>query len=227
MKTRLTHPRWPVAFSLAWIALITLNSTAHGSLIAAWNFNDYDGVATSVAPSSGMGSLEFPDFLGDVANYSGTTLNASPGDAAGSSLVLENSIHNGSGSLEISVSTAGLSGLVISYATRRPSTGFTSQAWFWETSGGDVVPLQTVTDLPGSFGLVDLDFSGMAAIDNQEAVRFRVVFDGATGASGNNRIDNLQIHAVELTPVPEPATTGLIAGGFLMSLLIWRGKSRR
>jgi hypothetical protein len=202
-----------------FITLITCAFAQHGqaALIASWNFNQYNGTDTALVADQGAGRMEFGGFLGDTVNYSGSTLNALEGVAAGQSLALRDMANNGR-TLTIQVSGLGSSGFVLSYAGYRTSTGFTSHDWAYSTDGTSYTPFSIVTfSTPTVYEVKTLDFSGIRSLNNQAEVYFQVTLDGATSTSGNNRFDNLQI-----TAVPEPAHWGLFAALALGAIAVTR-----
>jgi hypothetical protein len=69
--------------------------------------------------------------------------------------------------------------------------------------------------------------ASIAGLNNNPNAAFRIVFNGATTATGNNRIDNIVVEgsAAETTSVPEPATAILLLSG--LSGLYGLKKKRR
>src|SRR2546425_11707126 len=111
---------------LACAMLSLLGNEAAAGLITYWNFNSYDGSATTIPASLGSGTLTitgFPD--ANLQNLSGTLVNALGADPAGTSLTLTSNVNNGD-FLTLAFSMAGRKDLVLTYATRRTSTGFNS-----------------------------------------------------------------------------------------------------
>lgn len=183
---------------------------SNADTIGYWNFNTYDGDASSIAADSGNGTITIDSswVATDLDNFSGSTLNALNGDPAGSSLSLIDQTNNGTG-LNLAIDTTMFEDLELSFATRGTGTGFMSNTVFYSADGGaNFAPLGAAY-IPGTaFDVETFDLSSITALNNNPNVVVRIVFDGATGASGNNRIDNIQFNG-EIA-VPEPAAVALI-----------------
>jgi hypothetical protein len=190
---------------------------SHATTIAYWNFNN----ATNQGPADLGVSYQAPNInatmttnfeAANVLAFAGSTVNAQFGDPAGQALGLQggtNNINNGR-HVTIQLTTSHWQDLMMSYATQRTSTGFNSQTLSWSTNGTTFTTVGAHTAIPTSFALHTWDLSGITALNNAPNVWLRLTFDGATSASGNNRIDNLVISA---NPVPEPATMAALALG--------------
>jgi hypothetical protein len=65
-----------------------------------------------------------------------------------------------------------------------------------------------------AFGSVPMVFTlaSIAGLDNNPDAAFRIVFDGATSSTGNNRIDNIVVEGTNAT-IPEPTTALLLLSG--------------
>jgi hypothetical protein len=202
---------------LTCAVLLLVGNQASADLIAYWNFNSYDGSATTIPATSGLGSLTisgFPD--ANLQNLAGTTVNALGADPAGSSLTLTSNANNGD-FLTIAFSMSGFEDLVLTYATRRTSTGFNSDQWAYSIDGLSFTPFGPPVNPTTSttFALVTRDFSSIAGLNNDATVYLRYMFDGATNSTGNNRIDNIQLNASPAAVVPEPSTCVLMGLGML------------
>jgi hypothetical protein len=64
--------------------------------------------------------------------------------------------------------------------------------------------------LPFVFSLV-----GIAGLNNNPNAAFRIVFNGATSSTGNNRIDNIVVEGTNasVASIPEPTTAVLLLSG--------------
>lgn len=109
----------------------------------------------------------------------------------------------------------GLSDPVVTFATRGTSTGFSSGTWSWSLNGVDFTSVASINTASQStsYALATLDLSAIDALDGAASVILRYTLDGASGTSGNNRIDNLQVNAV-----PEPSAA-LLGGLGLLGLI--------
>ena len=100
---------------------------------------------------------------------------------------------NNGRTLDLNVSTAGLNNIVISFATIRTSTGFNSNQLQYSLDGVAFVDFGAPYTPPLTFGLVTFDLSSISGLNDNPDAAFRIVFNGATSATGNNRIDNLVV----------------------------------
>jgi MYXO-CTERM domain-containing protein len=213
------------------IAVLTAGSlavSASADVLAYWAQNDNE------LPGGGFGFMEgdFPQaadvgsgFLtvggGDILatndddvyiwiqSFAGTTLNALDGFPAGGSIAFQggtDTVNNGAW-MQWEVSTAGYENLVFSFAARGTATGFGNNQVSYSTDG------ESFTDFDDPFDPRDganwntfaFDFGNL--LDDLETVYIRVTFDGATGATGNNRLDNILFEA---TAVPAPGALALL-----------------
>jgi hypothetical protein len=83
-----------------------------------------------------------------------------------------------------------------------------------------------------SFSLQTFDLSGIAGLTNNPKTGFRILFDGASSSSDNNRINNLVIWGNPVTPpvagpVPESSTLALTITGLAGVFLVRKYKSNR
>jgi uncharacterized membrane protein affecting hemolysin expression len=62
-----------------------------------------------------------------------------------------------------------------------------------------------------------IELGTLSALDNASDAFLRVTFDGATGATGNNRLDN-----ITLTAVPEPSTYAALLGLLALGVVAYR-----
>lgn len=218
--------------------------TASADLLAYWNFNnntiggdlgtfnttgssevyDSSNLTLNVASSGVYASTATIDFsslngtMGGTSNnnwgtYAGATNNAYSGAVAGGALAVSGASNNGS-SVTFTLSTSGYENLILSYATRGTSTGFTTQTWAYSINGTDFTDFTSISGRNvTTWSVQQVDFSDIAALDNQSEIYLRVTFTGAGAGStnGNNRLDNVQFNATEGAFVPEPASVGILA----------------
>lgn len=218
-----------------------LVSGASADVIAYWNFNastagSGGGLGTvdqayPFAANQGSGSI-YTNFsintvagaassnTGDLGTFGGTLINAITPDAAGGALALRagNGINSGVTNngkyVEFRLNgTTFADDIVLTYASQRTGTGFTSQLWQFSTDGGTTYTnFTTISGLPSSFGLQTVDFTA-ADLGGFADLRFRVVVDGASNQGGNNRLDNIQFNA---TRIPTPGALALLGLGGLV-----------
>jgi len=97
--------------------------------------------------------------------------------------------------------TKGYFNLSLSMAVRRTATGFNEHQWEWSLDGSNYTPIEDATTCPittGEFVLTTLDLRSIEELDDQEVVFLRLTFNGSTGTTGNNRIDNITLHGVSI-----------------------------
>lgn len=226
--------RTTIGFALL-IALAIGPQVSDAAVISYWNQNSNDlpsggfGYTPGDFPQladSGIGTLELANFDtttgGDdgayttIQSFAGTTLNAQFGDAAGGSLSPQGGTGDGMGGfanngmeIRLNVDTTGFSAINVSWAQRGTGTGFTSRIFAYSDDGGlNFTPVAYDGDsgaLGSSYTLASIDLSGVASLNNNSDVVFRITLDGATSATGNNRFDNIVVSGV-----PEPASLALL-----------------
>lgn len=164
-------------------------------LPAYWNFNEVSPTAQTIPSNVGEGVLSFANWTGTIASFSGTQGNA---------LALVGSAGNNS-SVDFQFSMLGYRDLSLTFSTRGTSSGFTTGTWSFSTDGTNftVVPGNTATTST-SFLSRNVSFSGYSSLTNAPSVTVRYTLSGATGSSGNNRIDDLQFSATKLATGNEP-----------------------
>ena len=210
LKRRLTRR---LSFNLmSAIMLLFLGSQAtRANEIAIWNFND-----SNLIVDHGTGVFTSDFIVANILFAAGTTNNARLGNPAGQSL----SLQGGSGTanngrhITFNVSTLGFSNIVVSFATQGTSTGFNNNQFQYSLDGITFVDFGPAYTPATAFGTVPLVFTlaSIAGLNDNASAAFRIVFNGASSATGTNRIDNF---VVEGSPsgVPEPATVVLLVSG--------------
>jgi hypothetical protein len=211
---------------LATLFFIAGVHSARADEIAIWNFNDSDLVV-----DHGTGTLTSNFVLTNIGFAAGTTNNARLGDVAGQALSLQGGTSNTNNgrNITINVSTVGFSNIVISFATQGTSTGFNSNQFQYSLDGTNFVDFGSPYVPAAAFGAIPLVFtlSGIAGLNNNPNAAFRIVFNGATTSTGNNRIDNIVVEGTTgTTAIPEPTTAVLLFTG-ITGLIGMKRKRRR
>jgi hypothetical protein len=204
-------------------------------LLAGWDFAGLTATtAATTTPATisatvGSGTIDISSFgLGSPQGtnpertvFAGSTLNSFAGGdvTAGMALALANSAANGK-SVIFSFNTLGFEDLVLSFATRGTATGFNTHAWAWSTDGVNYTSVVGNTAVTTStFEIKTVDLSLVSALDNAPTAYLMLTVSGATSASGNNRLDNLQLNATPIV-VPEPSAAAIVGGFGLLGLFM-------
>jgi len=225
-------------------------SASYADLVAGWDFQTTTngGTATASSPATpkqytanfGAGTLFLNGLNGasdwfvpasgtsgtELNAFGGTALNAGPGfstttsGAAALAFVNQTTSNTNGKHAVFRFSMAGFQDLVVSYATQRSSTGFTSQAWSYSTDGISWTDHQTLTTVPTSFATQTL--TTITGLNGSSDAYLRLTVTGSSQSSGTNRLDNIQFNA---TAVPEP-TSLLLAGGAIVGGWLVRRRSR-
>lgn len=193
------------------------------TLIAGWDFQTAPGTAVVAPPNTptlynsnvGSGTLylngtngastwsqasELSGFTGTGLNAGGTTgLATSTATPACLALLVGSSNSANGKSIVFRVNMAGYQNLIISYATQKTTTGFTSQVWEYSTNGTAWSAISTVSTIPAAFAVQTL--STVTGLNNISTAYVRMTVSGGSGTSSNNRLDNIQFNAT-LIPVP-------------------------
>jgi hypothetical protein len=228
-KRRLTRL---ISFNLisAIMLLFLASRAAQATEIAIWNFND-----SNLTVDHGVGIVTTDFIAANVLFAAGTTNNARLGDPAGQALSLQGGTGtaNNGHHLTFNVSTLGFANIVVSFATQGTSTGFNSNQFQYSLDGITFVDFGGPYTPATAFGTVPLVFTltSIAGLNNNANAAFRIVFNGASSATGTNRIDNFVVEGTpsgtpEPSNVPEPATAVLLVSG-LSSLYGLRKRRRR
>lgn len=178
-------------------------------LLSYWNFNadvPASGVnwAQPIAATQGSGQLTYS--FANAVSFGGTTYNGIDGEVAGGSFVPqggEENVNNG-GHFELIAPTTGYEGISLSYASRRTTTGFSTHEILYSTNGTDfiskeIVDISAYTNNWVAGQIVTIDFSGIPAANDNPNFKIKVVLNGASTATGNNRFDNILIDGTAAT----------------------------
>lgn len=160
----------------------------------------------------------------EVTAFGGSTNNLGTGFASVTSGAASLALLGGTGNAangKFAVFKFDLSGvsdpIAISLSSQRSGTGFNSLLWEWSTDGltynpiGTIVAGATAGTIASAFNTSGvLSLPQFSDISGSSTAFVRFSGSGATSASGNVRIDNIQVNAV-----PEPSTYALLALGGL------------
>jgi len=210
---RLTR-RIPFNLICAVLILFAASQAAAADELAVWNFND-----SNLNVDHGSGTLTSNFNVVNVLFGAGTTNNARQGDTAGQALSLQGGTSNANNGRNITfnVSTVGFADIVVSFATQGTSTGFTSNQFQYSLDGISFIDFGPPYVPTTAFGSVPLVFTlaAIVGLNNNPNAAFRIVFNGATSSTGNNRIDNIVVEgtSAETETIPEPTSVLLLLSG--------------
>ena len=202
-----------LSFNLICAALLffTASQAALADELAVWNFNDSD-----LNVDHGSGTLTSNLNAVNLLFAAGTTNNARLGDIAGQALSLQGGtgVANNGRNITFNVSTVGFSNIVVSFATQGTSTGFNSNQFQYSLDGLNFIDFGPPYTPAAVFGTLPLVFTltSIVGLNNNPNAAFRIVFNGATSSTGNNRIDNIVVEGTGET-IPEPTTALLLLSG--------------
>ena len=184
----------------AGVAISDTIPPAPTGVIASWNFDAAVNAAkpkfvSPIPPNFGAGELRF-------SKWSSTTesgVNGSNDDftgVTGTSLGLIGTNGNG-GTVDLVFSASGWAALSVSFFTRGTGTGYTSGMWSWSVDGVNFTTIAglNTASTASSFPLEPtvVDFSNIPPLNNAGNATLRYTLTGATGTTGNNRIDDVKI----------------------------------
>ncbi len=213
---------------LGFVSLIFSEKINAQTLIAGWDFQTAPGTVVLATPSTpklynsnvGSGILyldgtngasnwlqatELNGFAGSALNAGGTT-GLSTTTTTPSCLALLGGTSNAANGkiLVFKVNMTSYQNLIISYATQKTASGFATQTWEYSTNGTTWLPISTVSSIPTAFAVQTL--STVTGLNGTANALVRLIVTGATNATGNNRLDNIQFNAT-LIPVPTLTAT--------------------
>lgn len=133
-----------------------------------------------------------------LASFAGSTQNRLDGYPAGQSLsiVAGSGLSNNGAQVIFEASTVGFQDIRFSYGWRSTNTGFDTRILEWSTDGVNYQEFAQHVERNNSFISLSYDLSDVTELNDQDVIYIRVTFDGATAASGNNRLDNILISGV-------------------------------
>lgn len=178
--------------------LLTTSFSWGQNLLHYWNFNNATSLATLTTPNQTIGGASITAIAGGIStiefaggtgqNFSVLNLNAQNSDASGTHLRFNDPI---GGALVFALPTTSYQNIVVKFATRRSAQGAGTQSWSYTSDGTTYIPFTTILPNNGDPALATLDFSTIAAANNNANFKIKVEFTALPGGtSGNNRFDN-------------------------------------
>ena len=184
--------------------------------------NGSEGSSDWFVPASGSTNTELNGFGGSSVNAAAGFSTVTSG--VGALAVVGGAANAANGkSAVFKFSMTGFQDLVISLSAQRTASGFTTQAWEFSTDGttyssiGSLVSGSTAGTITSAFASSGtLTLPTVTGFNNAANAFVRVTFTGASSATGNNRLDNIQFNASTFTPPSSTLTwsgNGSTAGG--------------
>ncbi len=185
------------------LMLIMATSANSQTLMYYWNFNQSvpaTGVNWTAPILDTIHSATLTYTMANAVSFGGSAYNGVTGEVNGGSFCPTGgtaNINNGT-YIQLNIPTTGYNDISVSYASRRTSSGFTSQVVEYTTNGTDWVVKETkdISTYTNNWVLtqvVTIDFTSIPAVNNNANFAVRVTFNGATTEAGNNRIENIKV----------------------------------
>src|SRR5690606_28599810 len=98
--------------------------------------------------------------------------------------------------LELLIPTTGFEDIRLSYAVTRTGSGAEYQnIWYRTSHSGPWVLFRENLLITEAYQLIDLDFSNISEVENNDEWSIKIEFTGAaaSGTSGNQRFDNVAV----------------------------------
>jgi len=198
------------AFALFFWLLIFTSTSLGQVTIQYFNFNENrPGSSTNwaqpIAAQIGGGQITYT--FTEAWDFTGTTLNGEAGEVNGGSFCPRGGASNENNGRHfiITLPTTGYENIVLSYATQRTNTGFTSQQILYSLNGTDFTDFITITDIPAAFAVRTVDFSGISGVNDNANFTVKIILDGISSSAGNNRFDNIALRGTEIGAAPQVA----------------------
>lgn len=144
------------------------------------------------------------------ANNNGSILNMHYNQTSGKAARVRNP--SDGRSLEFYMPTVGFKDIKFAYAVQRTNDGQLANNISYSIDGVNFIQAglsQTVFNVSTEFSLVEVDFSSIAAVNNNGNFKVKITFEGNTSSeNGNNRFDNITLKGVDYN-LSNPAQNAL------------------
>lgn len=185
----------------------TVRVDPQSQLVYYWNFNSLSGSSTQIAPDYNLSAIAAsityegtgPGYMdGDTGGYTVNARNNDPGEQ-----LLKVRNPSNTRSLLLNLPTNGFQKVILQFALSRSNNGATTQNYSYSIDGLHYtnVGLSKISHNVAADPTVDLiaiDFSAIPQANNNPDFKFKIDFSGdaASGASGNNRFDNITLEGL-------------------------------
>ncbi|MBW6498112.1 MAG: choice-of-anchor D domain-containing protein [Bacteroidales bacterium] len=200
-----------VHLAIPWLMalmLLTISFKSNAAQIHYFNFNENvpaSGINWTQPIPATIGSGELTYTFTQGVSFAGTALNGNTSEVNGGSFCPVGGvgqINNGEHFI-LSIPTTGYEGISLSYATRRTSTGFTTQTIHYTLNGTEWVEFQVVdiSTFENSWlasQIITLNFSAITGVNNNPNFAIKFVLTGVTSDAGNNRFDNISVNGTRI-----------------------------
>ena len=198
------------------VPVVMTEVAAEPDLFVYWNFNvNVPATDTNWSQpiTSNIGDGELTYTLTQAYSFAGTTINGIDAEENGGSF----SPRGGAGTVNngeyftLRFSTVGYKDIVVSYPTRRTSTGFTHHEVQYTINGTDWLTkeLFDISSFSNSWvtgQILEIDFTSIESSNINPNFGVRVILTGASAEAGNNRVDNIRVTGMQVPdtypPVP-------------------------
>jgi hypothetical protein len=180
----------------SWLVFVGIGQT----VFHCWNFNGTSPFSSPINLDNRIiGNGEITHALVDVENFAGNTSNQCIVDVAGAAFCPTGgaSLANNGQSINLRFPTTGFQNIVLRFWARATTSGFNNNSIQYSTDGGI-----NFSTLPGSSfspstatsgGVFSFSFAAVPGVNNNSDFEIRILLDGATGTTGNNRYDNITL----------------------------------
>ena len=186
-------------------------------------FDGSNGSSSWFLPATGSTGAEMTAFSGTTNNTAGTSFSTTTSNGALALLGGTSNAANGKFAV-FKFSMTGYSSLVISFASQRTTTGFSSLTWEYSADGttwapiGSVAAGTTAGTIASSFATTDMiTLPTVTGLDGVAVSYVRFAGSGASASNGNLRLDNIKFVATASTPPAIPvslAGSAITTSGF-------------
>lgn len=225
-------------FLLSVAALILVSGTVQADIITQWNFNNITpGNVATATPSTGAGSLFL--FGGTTTPTSGSAGGGST-DTASTNLAFQTTTYAAQGGaargVTFSVSTAGFTGITVSWDQRHSNTAAKGVEFFYSSDGTNFTTFASFTADGGDqwFNNRTVDLTSITAVENNPNFAFRVLqratsgsnYEASNTGSTYASTGTWRFDMVTVSGVPEPSS-GILLGAVGLAMASYRRFLRR